>query len=329
VVAWSKAAGQYQWGLLGATLAFSGAYLTVVTSALNHNSLAGLATGNPHTQYTRAAADEVIGGQWNFHHALQVTASDAWIDMVDTTADVDARRTLVDFRDGYSISYLSDTGMDGTTLYSADRYDGYGLDAIQYAPTTGALHEFFGDVRIEDDDALGFGEGNDLQIWSDADEVTLLFGLPFALIGPGGGVEVSEDRTDITTTEATHHGVALLTADDATAGVYTPTSTDVANLDASSVSECQWLRVGDVVTVSGLVLVDPTAPGDSQLRLTLPIPSAFDAPEQCSGVACCPTIAGQCAAIYADVASGEAMMQWLAVDVTEQPMSFHFTYLVL
>lgn len=111
-------------------------------------------------------------------------------------------------------------------------------------------------------------------------------------------------------------------------GKYTPTLTNVANLDASTAYECQWLRVQDMVTVSGKVDVDPTAAGNTQLGISLPpfAPSNFGAEEDCGGAAASPTIAGQSAAIRADAANNRAEMVWIAVDLTNQPMFFSFTY---
>ena len=59
-------------------------------------------------------------------------------------------------------------------------------------------------------------------------------------------------------------------------GLYTPTITDGANTDGTpSVNECQYLRVGDVITVSGSVFVDPTA-ADTQTDFEMSLPIASD-----------------------------------------------------
>lgn len=112
-------------------------------------------------------------------------------------------------------------------------------------------------------------------------------------------------------------------------GVYTPTLTGVANVGASTPYECQYLRVGSTVTVSGRVDVDPTAAVSTQLGISLPIASNIGAPEDCAGTAFCPTIAGQGAAILGDAANNRAQMEWIAVDITNQPMYFTFTYAVI
>jgi len=117
----------------------------------------------------------------------------------------------------------------------------------------------------------------------------------------------------------------LLTA----AGTYTPALTNSLNVAASTAYQCQYMRVGNTVTVSGKVDVDPTAGGAVQLGISLPIASNLGAVEDCAGVAAAPGIAGQSAAIVGNIANDRAEMQWVAVDVTNQPMYFTFSYQVI
>lgn len=121
-----------------------------------------------------------------------------------------------------------------------------------------------------------------------------------------------------------------LTSTNLTSGTYTPTLTNVANLDASTAYQCQYLRVGNTVTVSGLVDVDPTLTATTtQLGISLPVASNLGAIEDCAGTAACPTIDSQSAAILADATNNRAQMEWKSGDVTNQPMYFSFTYQVI
>lgn len=115
------------------------------------------------------------------------------------------------------------------------------------------------------------------------------------------------------------------------AGIYTPVAVNVANLDATpSLSECQYMRVGNVVTVSGVATVNPTLVATvTQLGIPLPIASNFAAVEDCAGTAFASGIAGQGAAIIADASNNRAEMQWISGDVTNQTMQFIFTYQVI
>lgn len=113
-------------------------------------------------------------------------------------------------------------------------------------------------------------------------------------------------------------------------GVYTPTLTNVANLGASTPYQCQYTEIGSVVIVSGKVDVDPTAPAAlTQLGISLPIASNIGAAEDCSGTAFASGVAGQGAAILGDAANNRAEMDWIAGDITNQPMSFIFSYRII
>jgi hypothetical protein len=112
--------------------------------------------------------------------------------------------------------------------------------------------------------------------------------------------------------------------------VYTPVIFNVANLSASTSYSCQYLRVDKSVTVSGRVDIDPVAAATlTQLGIALPIASTFTNTNECAGTGVSPDVAGQCAAIYADVANARAMLQWVSADVANRSMFFQFTYRVL
>lgn len=114
------------------------------------------------------------------------------------------------------------------------------------------------------------------------------------------------------------------------AGAYTPTLFNVANLSASTAFSCQYLRVGGVVTVSGRVDVDPVAAATlTTLGISLPIASVLANTHECAGSGVSPAIAGQCAAVLGDVANARASLQWTSADVTNQALYFSFTYRVI
>lgn len=120
--------------------------------------------------------------------------------------------------------------------------------------------------------------------------------------------------------------LALATA----SGVYTPTLTNVANLDASTAYQCQYLRVGSVVTVSGKVDIDPTLTATStQLGISLPIGSNIGTAEDCCGTAFSSGIASQGSAILGDAANNRAQLQYISTDTTNQAMYFTFTYRII
>jgi len=114
-----------------------------------------------------------------------------------------------------------------------------------------------------------------------------------------------------------------------TSGTYTPTLTNTTNVAASTSYQAQYMRIGNTVTVSGRVDVDPTAAGQVVLGITIPITSNFGAVEDCAGVAFCTTVAGMGAALYADTTNDRASLEYIAVDLANRPLYFTFTYQVI
>lgn len=114
-------------------------------------------------------------------------------------------------------------------------------------------------------------------------------------------------------------------------GTYTPTLTNGANVAASTASVCQYLRIGNTVTVSGRVDVDPTAAAGTatELGISLPIASAFASATQCAGVAASDVAASMVAQISADAVNDRASMAFLSQSATNDDWYFTFTYLIV
>lgn len=151
----------------------------------------------------------------------------------------------------------------------------------------------------------------------------------------------SAQQTDVTTIPTITTNVATLTTNVSTltttvaalpvfaSGTYTPTLFNVANVAASTAYQCQYIRQGAIVTVSGKVDIDPTAAASTQLGISLPVASNLGAQEDCAGTAAASGIAGMVAAIRGDAANNRAELVYVAVDLTNQPMYFTFTYEII
>ena len=114
------------------------------------------------------------------------------------------------------------------------------------------------------------------------------------------------------------------------AGVWTPTANSIANLDASSAAEGQYLRVGATVSFSLQITVDPTAPATStQLELDLPVASNFGAVTDAAGTCFAPGIASQGAAVLADATADELEIRFISADLTSQTMYCSGSYEVI
>lgn len=117
-------------------------------------------------------------------------------------------------------------------------------------------------------------------------------------------------------------------------GSYTPTITGVTNHAASTSAVCQYQRVDDVVTVSGVIEHDPTAAvaALTEFRISLPIASDFTATTQCAGVGFRFELAGawrDSVGIYADTTNNEAKCWYLATNANNGLLPFTFQYSIL
>lgn len=120
------------------------------------------------------------------------------------------------------------------------------------------------------------------------------------------------------------------TEQDIRSGTYTPTLYNVTNILASTAYACQWMRVGNVVTVSGRVDVDSSGSGSTELGISLPVASTFTSNDQneCAGTAYDVNNV-QGAIIVADVTNARAQLQFNAVGPHNHNFWFSFTYVVV
>lgn len=118
-------------------------------------------------------------------------------------------------------------------------------------------------------------------------------------------------------------------------GTYTPTLTNVTNVSASTAFSCQYMRVGNTVTVSGQVEITPTAANaHTLLGISLPIASSFGASRQCRGSSCMETTAASeiqlgNGGVSADTTNNRAQLRCAPSTTNNRAHSFTFTYLVI
>ena len=112
-------------------------------------------------------------------------------------------------------------------------------------------------------------------------------------------------------------------------GTYTPTLTNVTNISASTAYACQYMRVGNVCTVSGKVDIDPTAAGAIELGMSLPIASNLAAQEQCAGTVVGVTALDDALWVEGDATNNRAAIKCTAIGVANHSNYFTFTYLII
>ena len=114
-------------------------------------------------------------------------------------------------------------------------------------------------------------------------------------------------------------------------GTYTPTLTNVANIDSSASSNCQYMRVGNVVTVSGQVTIDPTVVStNTELYMSLPIASDLSAGRNCSGTFASNSISTtNVGSIFSETTLNVANFRFMSNVATSTNFFFTFTYIII
>lgn len=136
---------------------------------------------------------------------------------------------------------------------------------------------------------------------------------------------------EVPTKNAVYDKMETLSSVFTTAGVYSPTASITANLDASpTMTEAQYMRVGDTVTVSGRFTADPTLTAtQTNFEITLPVATNIGAVEDLAGVAFCGTIATMGAELKGSTANDKAVVSWVASDVNSQSWSYTHSYQII
>lgn len=114
-------------------------------------------------------------------------------------------------------------------------------------------------------------------------------------------------------------------------GTYTPTLYNTTNVAASTAFACQYVRILDMVIVSGRFDVDPTAASVATVMgMDLPIASNFSSNINLGGSAFCNNSAGLGASILADSTNDRATFQWVHnADTANRAWSFIFMYRII
>jgi hypothetical protein len=115
-------------------------------------------------------------------------------------------------------------------------------------------------------------------------------------------------------------------------GTYTPTLTAVTNVAASTSASCQWMRVGNTVTVSGVLAVTATAANtDTHLGVSLPVASNIALSTNLGGTGASVTggTLGQSGGLDGDATNDRARFLLRPTGTGSVNYSFSFTYQVI
>lgn len=110
-------------------------------------------------------------------------------------------------------------------------------------------------------------------------------------------------------------------------GTYTPTITINSNVTTATPRVSQYLRVHNVVTVSGIVDIEAAAIGTASINISIPISSTFNADEEAAGTAANNSAASNAIPIIAG-ATDNVIMAYQATTTNQEAFVYHFTYLI-
>lgn len=112
-------------------------------------------------------------------------------------------------------------------------------------------------------------------------------------------------------------------------GTYTPTFTNTSNVSSfGTVNSASYMRVGDMVTVSGRVYVNPiSANVNTQFRMTLPVSTTFSLFAELGGVLYSKNSQSLGGAILADTTYEQARFQYINTsDIYGREFAFIYMY---
>lgn len=129
----------------------------------------------------------------------------------------------------------------------------------------------------------------------------------------------------------TFSGTVSLSNGQIIGGTYTPTLTNTTNISASTAFVCQYIRVGNIVSVSGRVDIDPTSASTlTRIDLSLPVASTFTLSSQLRGNAVRPTTGAQYISGTVFASGSSAAIQFFNdTDVSLNAWTFQFQYQIL
>jgi hypothetical protein len=225
---------------------------------------------------------------------------------------------------GLSITSQSKNGQSSTVMLQAT-VEGREVPRLtlvgQGASSIGAitLNASGGNV---DSVIQGDTDANLLVADASTDRIGIGTATPAAKLDLSGSGILGASASDVLTINATPAGLVV-------AGTYTPTLTNTTNVAASTSAQCNYMRIGKQVNVSGRIAIDPTAAAATLLEISLPIASNIGGAADIGGCAACGDVAGMSAAVDGNAANDTAQLRYVATDLANRVWTFSFMYEVI
>jgi hypothetical protein len=114
-------------------------------------------------------------------------------------------------------------------------------------------------------------------------------------------------------------------------GTYTPTASGLSGFDSVTPGLALYTRIGNIVTVSGVITADPSTTGTVQFDLSLPIASNFAGSNACSGAGQFAMDQGSNARvvrIVGDATTDKASFRFNSAITASETLTYTYQYLV-
>jgi lysophospholipase L1-like esterase len=142
-----------------------------------------------------------------------------------------------------------------------------------------------------------------------------------------GSIQTFANGTGITVNSSGNVHTIALNSSYVASGTYTPTLSNGANVASSTAYPCQYIRVGNVVTVSGKIFIDYTSAGVATfVGISLPIASSISNDYEIAGAANAESSYGS---IEGDAANDYAVFHIGVPSSASYNYFFTFTYQIL
>lgn len=113
-----------------------------------------------------------------------------------------------------------------------------------------------------------------------------------------------------------------------TSGIYLPTAANVSNTSAITIDTAQFMRVGNVVTVSGRIAFTNTLNSPSQISITLPVATVVSSVRNVAGVGNENT-AMKSAIIRGRTGTNDALLEVDGLNSSTYTIYYTYTYRIL
>lgn len=159
---------------------------------------------------------------------------------------------------------------------------------------------------------------------------------------PLGNILVSSGSAMVATTPTSSDGSVTIVTGSGTldltvtggitsSGTYSPTVNSTTNVAAHTEYPCQYMRVGNTVTVSGKIDIQPTLPATlTNLDIDLPVAiSVFNNTYEAGGAGYSNGLASAGFAVYAEVAETKVFFEFISTSASARSFYFTFTYQII